>query len=136
MVSNNRKIAYIENTAFVNKDWHRDSEMFTKHRLYVNSHIDSCSSIARREPCTVCLRDFTARHGLTVFLRISEKAVVDRLLHAKRKRPLAIGKSETELTEFVARHYTARLPFYEQAKITVKAEDLDLEGLIRQIEIV
>ena len=75
------------------------------------------------------------QHGLTVFLRISEKAVVDRLLHAKRKRPLAIGKSETELTEFVANHYTARLPFYEQAKITVKAEDLDLGGLIRQIEI-
>ena len=74
------------------------------------------------------------QHGLTVFLRISEKAVVDRLLHAKRKRPLAIGKSESELTEFVAHHYVTRLPFYEQAKITVKSEDLDLENLIRQIE--
>ena len=74
------------------------------------------------------------QHGLTVFLRISQKAVVDRLLHAKRKRPLAEGKSEAELTEFVTRHYTERLPFYEQAKITVKAEDFDLENLIKQIE--
>ena len=75
------------------------------------------------------------QHGLTVFLRISQKAVVDRLLHAKRKRPLAEGKTETELTEFVNQHYMARLPFYEQAKITVKAEDLDLEHLIKLIEI-
>lgn len=78
--------------------------------------------------------DWMNQHGLTVFLRISQKAVVDRLLHAKRKRPLAEGKTESELTEFVNRHYTERLPFYEQAKITVKAEDLDLENLIKQIE--
>ena len=74
------------------------------------------------------------QHGQTVFLRISQKAVVDRLLHAKRKRPLAKGKSEAELTEFVQQHYTSRLPYYEQAQITVKAEDLDLEGLVRLIE--
>ena len=74
------------------------------------------------------------QHGLTVFLKISEKAVVDRLLHAKRKRPLAIGKSEEELTAFVSQHYGSRLPFYEQARITVKSEDLDLDNLIQLIE--
>ncbi len=78
--------------------------------------------------------DWMNQHGLTVFLRISQKAVVDRLLHAKRKRPLAEGKSEKELTEFVNQHYTSRLPFYEQAKITVKAEDFDLDSLVKQIE--
>ena len=74
------------------------------------------------------------RHGLTVFMRISEKAVIDRLLHAKRKRPLSTGKTEAELTVFVQQHYTSRLPFYEQARITVKSEDLDLENLIKLIE--
>ena len=73
-------------------------------------------------------------HGLTVFLKISEKAVTDRLLHAKRKRPLAEGKSEAELTEFVQQHYTSRLPFYERAQITVKAEDLDIDSLLERIK--
>lgn len=72
-------------------------------------------------------------HGVTVFLHISEKAVVDRLVHAKRKRPLAIGKSEEELAEFVQRHYTERLPFYEQAQITVKAENLDIDSLVESL---
>ena len=74
------------------------------------------------------------RHGVTVFLHISEKAVVERLLHAKRKRPLAEGKSEAELTEFVRQHYTSRLPFYEQAKITVKSENLDLDSQLECIK--
>ena len=74
------------------------------------------------------------QHGLTIFMRISTEAVVDRLMHAKRKRPLAEGKSEEELTAFVEQHYTSRLPFYEQACITVKSEDLDLDDLVRQIE--
>lgn len=73
-------------------------------------------------------------HGLTVFLRISEQAVVDRLAHAKRKRPLAVGKSEEELAEFVKNHYTERMPFYEQARITVKAEDLDVDNLMQLIK--
>jgi len=78
--------------------------------------------------------DWMNQNGLTIFLRISEKAVIDRLLHAKRKRPLAIGKSEEELTEFVAQHYTSRLPFYEKAQITVKSEDLDIDGLMETIK--
>ena len=78
--------------------------------------------------------DWMNCHGLTVFMRISEKAVIDRLLHAKRKRPLSTGKTEAELTEFVNHHYTSRLPFYEQARITVKSEDLDLENLLKLIE--
>ncbi len=73
-------------------------------------------------------------HGLTVFLRISEQAVVDRLAHAKRKRPLAVGKSEEELAEFVKNHYTERMPFYEQARITVKAEDLDVDNLMQLLK--
>lgn len=73
-------------------------------------------------------------HGLTIFLRISTASVIDRLLHAKRKRPLAEGKDEAELSAFVARHYTERLPFYEQAQITVKAEDFDLDGVVEEIK--
>ena len=78
--------------------------------------------------------DWMNAHGLTVFLRISEQAVVDRLVHAKRKRPLAVGKSEEELAEFVKNHYAERMPFYEQARITVKAEDLDVDNLMQLLK--
>ena len=74
------------------------------------------------------------QHGLTVFMRISPAAAVDRVIHSRHKRPLAEGKTEAELTEFVNRHYASRLPFYEQARITVKSEDLDVDGLLNLIK--
>ena len=73
------------------------------------------------------------QHGLTVFMRISPQAAVDRVIHSRHKLPLAEGKSEEELTEFVNRHYASRMPFYEQAQITVKSEDFDLEDAIKKI---
>lgn len=78
--------------------------------------------------------DWMNQHGLTVFLRISPQAAVDRVIHSRHKRPLVEGKSEEELTEFVNQHYASRLPFYEQARIIVKSEDLDLDTLIRKIQ--
>ena len=73
------------------------------------------------------------QHGLTVFLRISPKAAVDRVIHSRHKRPLVEGKSEDELIEFVNSHYASRLPFYELAQITVKSEDFDLEALLQKL---
>lgn len=78
--------------------------------------------------------DWMNQHGLTVFLRISPQAAVDRVIHSRHKRPLVEGKSEEELTEFVSRHYASRLPFYEQAHITAKSEDFDIESLMEAIK--
>ncbi len=78
--------------------------------------------------------DWMNQHGLTVFLRISPQAAVDRVIHSRHKRPLVEGKSEEELTEFVNQHYASRLPFYEQARITAKSEDFDIERLMEAIK--
>lgn len=78
--------------------------------------------------------DWMNQHGLTVFLRISPQVAVDRVIHSRHKRPLVEGKSEEELTEFVNQHYASRLPFYEQARITAKSEDFDIESLMEAIK--
>jgi len=74
--------------------------------------------------------DWMNRQGMTVFLRISPQAAVDRVVHSRHKRPLVEGKTEAELTAFVERHYASRLPYYEQARLTVKAENLDMDWLV------
>ena len=86
---------------------------------------------------TACFFDnmeWMNQHGTTVFMRISPESVVDRVLHSHHKRPLTRGKSEEELLEFVSQHYASRLPFYEQANITVKSEDFDLDALMQMLE--
>ena len=78
--------------------------------------------------------DWMNQHGLTVFMRVSPASTVDRVLHSHHKRPLVRGKSEEELMEYVNWHYASRMSFYEQARITVKSENLDLEALLERIK--
>jgi shikimate kinase len=84
--------------------------------------------------CFLDNMEWMNQHGLTVFMHISPEAAADRILHSKRKRPLTENKTEAELAEYIQQHYASRLPFYEQAQITVKSENFDLDNLIQLIE--
>lgn len=97
--------------------------------------VDTVISTGGGTACYFDNMEWMNQHGLTVFFYISPKAVVDRLKASKRKRPLASGKTDEELAGFVDAHYAARRPYYEQAQVTVKAENFDLDGFLKLIEI-
>lgn len=73
--------------------------------------------------------DWMNQNGLTIFLRISQQAVCDRLGHSKVRRPLIYDRPPEEVESFIRQNYAERLPFYEQARLTVKSENLDIDGL-------
>ena len=86
---------------------------------------------------TACFNDnmdWMNQHGFTVFLKISPQSAVVRLSQSKVRRPKVYGKSPEELEAFIRQNYAERLPFYEQAQLTVKGEDLDLESLVEKIK--
>lgn len=85
-------------------------------------------------PCFADNMDWMNANGLTVFIKVSPQTAVNRLLVSKRKRPLIEGKGENELAEYVSGHYAGRLPFYEQAMVSVKGENIDLDNLIKIIQ--
>ena len=85
---------------------------------------------------TACFNDnmeWMNQHGITVFLKISPQTAFDRLSHSKVRRPLVFNKTPEELQEFIQTNYVARMPFYEQARLTVKGENLDVEALANAI---
>lgn len=73
-------------------------------------------------------------NGITVYLQMSPTAVVNRLIHAKKKRPLIAKKNPEELHLFVKDHLRQRAIFYSQAKIVIEAESLNLDLLITQLK--
>ena len=81
-------------------------------------------------PCFYDNMDWMNANGTTVFLKVSTKTAVVRLLNSKKKRPLLEGKSEEQLYEYVEKHYGERMPFYEKAHVTVKGENLDVKEII------
>ena len=84
-------------------------------------------------PCFYDNMEWMNANGTTIFLKVSTKTAVNRLLNSKKKRPLIEGKSEEQLLKYVERHYGDRMQFYKKAQITVKGEDLDVKSLCRQV---
>ena len=74
------------------------------------------------------------RHGLSIFLDMPPKVIADRLLHAKRKRPLILGKSSEELSRFIEKKLNERLACYTQSHLHIDAAHLDLERVVELIK--
>jgi shikimate kinase len=68
-------------------------------------------------------------NGTTVYLKMSVDTLVNRLLHAKDKRPLILNKTEKELKEFVNRQLEKREDIYHKAQYIVKAKELNVQEL-------
>lgn len=84
-------------------------------------------------PCFNDNMEWMNQNGFTVFLKISSQSAITRLSQSKVKRPLIYDRPAEEISEFILRNYDERLPFYEQAQLTVKGEDLDLDELVTLI---
>ncbi len=74
------------------------------------------------------------RHGLSIFLEMPPAAIAYRLLHARRKRPLVMGKTGEMLTQYIEEKLTERLSCYEKADIKVNAVDVDVAALAEEIK--
>lgn len=85
-------------------------------------------------PCFFNSIDLMNENGITVYLEMSIPALVERLKHAKRPRPLVDNKKTESLSEFVTQTLEARKPAYQKAQVKVSAEDIDYEDLCSKIK--
>lgn len=89
-------------------------------------------------PCFSDNMDVMNEAGVTIYLKLSTDALVERLEAETEKRPLLNGKSGQELWNFVHELLTAREQDYLRAKYKVKAKDLkpsELAEFIRLYEL-
>jgi shikimate kinase len=77
-------------------------------------------------PCFLDAMELINASSYSVYIELSQKSLTQRLLHAKVTRPLTKNKTEAELFTFVTEQFALRAPYYQQAHITVKGEDLDV----------
>lgn len=73
------------------------------------------------------------QNGFTIFLKISPESAINRLSQSKVKRPILIDKTPDELADFITKNYAERLPYYEQAQLTFKGENCNIEELLTLI---
>jgi shikimate kinase len=66
--------------------------------------------------------DYMNDSGCTVWLKMSDKMIFDRLRQGKEKRPLIANKSDAELMEFIHESLSKRESTYAEAAITHNAQ--------------
>lgn len=75
-------------------------------------------------PCYAGNIELINKEATSIYLKCSIKQLERRLKRAKSKRPLIADVDDDKLSEFIAKHLFERAPFYEQASITVDANQL------------
>lgn len=77
-------------------------------------------------PCFYDNMEYMRSRGVTVYLSVSVPTLCRRLLRARVKRPLVVGKSAEELGDYIAQMLKQRETYYLQADHTFNAEQYEL----------
>lgn len=72
---------------------------------------------------------FILEHGTAIHMEMTVDDILQRMSHAHKSRPTFIGKSDAELRQFITTQLTARLPYYQQAPLSISALNLTPEAL-------
>ena len=84
-------------------------------------------------PCYFDAMDKINANGVSIFLKMDEKSIVNRLMASNRKRPLLSDLSDEELLNFVERKLNSRINYYSKAWLTIPALDMNIDHLVAKI---
>lgn len=89
--------------------------------------------------CNQSNLDYMLANGTVVFLKLDLKSIKSRLKASKTKRPLVDKLTDEEFNETIDNLYNDRIPFYEQAHLTINAlniRSLSMNKLEQQLKII
>ncbi len=74
------------------------------------------------------------RDGISIYIKMDNKTLLNRIVNSKSERPLVKGKNLEELEQFIADSMIQREPYYNKAKITISGIGLTPQGIIESIK--
>jgi len=84
-------------------------------------------------PCFFDNLGFMKNKGLVVYVNLQESVLFERLSKAKKIRPSIVGMDEKQLKEFISTQLKARMPFYEQADLSMSGLSINVNEIVEQI---
>jgi len=84
-------------------------------------------------PCFYNNMDLLNNNGITVYIKMSVGSLYNRLLNAKRPRPVIINLKDKELKDHISGQLAEREQYYNQAQLIIDGINLDLDNLVKEI---
>ncbi len=101
--------------------------------LITESHDSFVMACGGGTPCFYNNIEYLNQAGITVWINTPKETLFDRLVKEKEARPLIRNLTDDQLRGFIARKFSDRRIYYEQAGITVDEEPVELDHLIEKI---
>lgn len=81
-------------------------------------------------PCFYDNMEQIKRNGLSLYLKMAPKVLYDRLVHAKKVRPLVAEKSDEELLDYIKHKLSEREIFYKKSDYIISGLSLDIDFIL------
>ena len=109
--------------------------LIEKEVLYIitESHESFVMACGGGSPCYFNNIEYMNKSGTTVWINTPLDTLFQRLIGEKEKRPLIKQLSSEQLKGFIAKKFSDRKIYYEQASVTVDEEPVQLDQLIEKI---
>lgn len=85
-------------------------------------------------PCFHKNMELMNQSGLTIYLKLDANILKDRLMPARKSRPLIADKSDSELLLFIQEKLAEREPFYNLSAVKADATTVGVAPYINIIE--
>lgn len=85
-------------------------------------------------PCFEDNMQWLLNNSFCIYLQLSPQSLYNRLCNSKTERPLLANKSPEELLVYIQKTLALREPFYAQAHLVVKGENLVVEDLCAKVQ--
>lgn len=99
----------------------------------INEYEDILISTGGGTPCYYDNIKLMNKSGITIYLEVDIPTLVERLMYAKKDRPLIWGKSREDLAVYAKELLDRRQEDYHQAKYTVNGKNLKIDSLVALI---
>lgn len=100
----------------------------------IEKYKDAIISTGGGTPCFFDNMERMRKNGTTIYLEMDVPTLVNRLLYAKKDRPLIWGKSKEDLTIYAKELMNKRKSDYEQADFKVDGKNLNVKILVDLIQ--
>ncbi|MEQ1678471.1 MAG: shikimate kinase [Chitinophagaceae bacterium] len=101
--------------------------------ILTESHDNFVMACGGGSPCYFNNIEYMNRSGTTVWINAPLDILFERIVKEKEKRPLIRELSDEQLQGFIAKKFSDRRIYYEQARLSVDEAPVQLEQLIDKI---
>ncbi|MCK5906584.1 MAG: shikimate kinase [Flavobacteriales bacterium] len=113
------------------EDWFREFETNSLKKLINRDGL--ILSLGGGTPVQKGNMDLINESTKSIYLNASVDTLYLYLKHNRSKRPIIKGLSEVELKDFIDKHLSDRLPFYNEAILSVITDNKTIEEIVEEI---